>query len=105
MSDGFQRELKEDDTRLLPGSEWNAVGKPGGAEPEDLGHRLRSLSFILSALESADKFEQWRDTAWLPKVHSGCCAESHGRGKIGHEVPKLSRREISLLMEKTGRQT
>lgn len=58
LSGGFQEELKEGSRgHLLHGSEWNAVGKAGGEEPEDLGHHLRSLNFILSAVKFSDKFE------------------------------------------------
>ena len=48
LSDGFQEELKEGSRgHLLHRNEWSAVGKAGGEEPEDLGHHLRSLNFIL----------------------------------------------------------
>ena len=48
LSDGFQEEFKEGSRgHLLHGSEWSAVGKAGGEEPEDLSHHLRSLNFIL----------------------------------------------------------
>jgi len=58
LSDGFQEEFKEGSRgHLLHGSEWSAVGKAGGEEPEDLSHHLRSLNFILSAMKFSDKFE------------------------------------------------
>ena len=58
LSDGFQEELKEGSRgHLLHRNEWSAVGKAGGEEPEDLGHHLRSLNFILSTVKYSDKFE------------------------------------------------